>query len=159
MATFGSIFVLAKNFFAASNFWWLFFRNVISFVEWFILAIGVSFTALKASLLDVWSFLVFVAGSMTQFLSSLDSCMQIPTPVKSVFVMNSAADKRLSAASLLPLSVERCEPTSMMGIGGFSSIKERAAAVNPIVSVPWGSIIPLIPPFFISSSIAFAIIG
>ena len=84
---------------------------------------------LKASLLEVCIFLVFVAGRMKQWSSDEEECMQIATPLKSDSRMNFTALSRFEEESEEPLSEERCEPTNIMGIGGFSSIKDKAAEV------------------------------
>ena len=49
---------------------------------------------------------------------------------------------RFCAASELGRSDERWLPTMMIGIGGFSTMKESAAAVWCIVSVPCPITIP-----------------
>src|SRR3989338_7253064 len=82
-------------------------------------AIGVSFTALNASLREECNFLVLHAGSIAHLSSELELCMQRATPAKSVFVMNSAAQIMFCAAALLPLSELRCAPTKITGVGHF----------------------------------------
>ena len=69
-------------------------------------------------------------------------------------VATAAAHIAFMALSLLGLSALRWEPTSTMGTG-VSIMKESAAAVYIMVSVPWVIIMPS-APFFISSYTARA---
>jgi len=82
-----------------------------------------------------------------------DVCMAIATSAKGAFAAAVTAPMRFVAASELGRSAERCEPTSMTGTGRFWSAKLRAAAVYPIVSVPWAITTPSTP-----SAICLAIV-
>src|SRR3989344_7028855 len=119
---------------------------------------GLALIALNASLREECNLYVFAAGRMTQEESSSDSCIQIPTPPKSVLVMNSAAQMRFMAASLLPRSEERCDPTNNIGTGEDSTMNDNAAEATAKLSVPMPTIIPF-TPFWTCFSIALAIRG
>jgi len=81
--------------------------------------------------------------------------MQICTSAISPYAADRTEWIRLSAASLDGRSLDRCDPTSTIGTGESCTMKERMAAVCPIVSVPWPMTIPSAPPS-ISSPIARA---
>ena len=73
----------------------------------FILAIGVSFTGLKAFLLVVWHFLTFVPLLMVIVLSESVSCIAMATSAKGPRVAAFTAAIRFVAASELGRSEER----------------------------------------------------
>ncbi len=71
--------------------------------------------------------------------------MQIWTSAISPRPAARTAWMRLSAASLDGRSLERCEPTMTIGTGVSWTMKDRIAAVWPMVSVPWPITIPSTP--------------
>ena len=71
--------------------------------------------------------------------------MQTMTSAMSPCAAELVALMRLIAASLEGRSLERCEPTMMIGTGEFCTMNERIAAVWCIVSVPWPMMMPATP--------------
>ena len=92
-------------------------------------AIGSVFMDLKVSLLLVWHFLTFVPLWRVMVLSDGVSCMAMAISANGAFAAAVTAAMRFVAASELGRSAERCEPTRIMGTGGFWSAKLSAAAV------------------------------
>ena len=83
------------------------------------------------------------------------SCMTTNTPERSAFVAKRTQAIRLLDASEDGRSEERCAPTRMTGFGTSPSMKDSAAAVYPMVSVPWG-MMTASAPLLISSATALA---
>ncbi len=81
--------------------------------------------------------------------------MTTNTPALPPSTQNLALAIRLPVASDDGRSEDLWAPTSTTGLGTSPSMKDRAAAVYPMVSVPWGMIIPSAPAF-ISSDTASA---
>ena len=116
MSSFGLLLLLALKVFRI-----VIFSGVIS-------AIGLSLIILNASRREVCIFLTFVAGIARQILSLMFLCPISATSAMSD-VANFAAQIRLSAASVEPRSMERCEYVSAIGLFKFLMKNARAEAV------------------------------
>ena len=98
---------------------------ILSFV---ISANGSSLITLNVSLREVCIFLTFVPGIAMQISSS-----KFLWPINATSAMSEiayfAAQIKFSAASVLPLSIERCEYVSAIGLFSFGKKNDNAAAV------------------------------
>ncbi len=109
----------------------------------------------KASLREVCILRTLVPWCTAKESSPGVSCITTNTPERSALVAKRTQAIRLLDASEEGRSEERWAPTRMTGFGTSPSMKDRAAAVYPMVSVPWG-IMTASAPSFISSATALA---
>ncbi len=118
-------------------------------------ATGATLMLWNASLREVCIFLTRVPAWTAKESSPGVSCMMTNTPAMLPLVQNLAHAMRLLDASEEGRSEERWAPTSTTGFVTPWSMNESAAAVYPIVSVPWGMMTPS-APLSISSLTALA---
>ena len=100
-------------------------------------ATGGAFMLRNASRREVCIFLTRVPAWTANESSPRVSCITTNTPERFPFVQNLAHATRLLDASDEGLSEDLCAPTSTTGLGTSPSMNDRAAAVYPMVSVPW----------------------
>jgi hypothetical protein len=108
-------------------------------------ATGEAFRLWKASLRLLCILRTLVPRCRWAQVSEVSPCMSTKTSAASAFTQKRAADSRLPYESDEGRSDERWAPTRTTGRGRSPSMKERAAAVYPRVSVPWGTMTPSTP--------------
>ena len=118
-------------------------------------ATGAALMLWNASRRDVCIFLTRVPACTANESSPSVSCITTKTPARLPWVQNLAHATRLLEASDEGRSEDLCAPTSTTGLGTSPSMNESAAAVYPMVSVPWGMMTPS-APLLISSTTASA---
>ncbi len=109
----------------------------------------------NASRLDVCIFLTLVPVWTANESSPGVSCIITNTPALLPLVQNLAAAIRFEEASEEGLSEDLWAPTRTTGLGTSGSMNDNAAAVYPMVSVPWG-MMTASAPLLISSATASA---